>query len=346
MQNILEQFLIQLGYGRCNRENPHMLLKRQGEEIAVVRIYESNEMTTLQVSDMIAQRAYVAAMFEERQILQPLRFLSIILVPDGITDYMKAFAEQLEGVWFLSKKQKRLCVFEQQSMDYWNLYDSISDFILDDPWKAYRKKQIQGYVKLLQPVTMVLIAINILVFLITLSKGDVYSAQDMYEFGAVTGYAIFEDKEYWRLVTSMFLHFGISHLGSNMISLIALGNMLEKRLGHIKYAILYMVSGIGAAGVSTMLQYIKSQYVDAIAVSAGASGAIFGVIGGLIWMVCKQKWCSKGQSVYEEIPMKSLLLMTFFSLFSGFTTAGVDNAAHVGGLIIGFLFSFLLARKR
>ena len=132
----------------------------------------------------------------------------------------------------------------------------------------------------------------------------------------------------------MFMHFGISHLVNNMIVLFALGDNLERALGHVKYLILYLFSGIGANWISMMIGN-----KDPMVVSAGASGAIFGVIGGLFYAVA----VNKGR--LEDLQTKQLAVMIVLSLYMGLTSSDVDNAAHVAGLILGILLGILLYRK-
>ena len=201
---------------------------------------------------------------------------------------------------------------------------------------------------MLGPVTLVMVVLNIMVYCLAAFHGDVYDAGYMYSIGAITFDSIFIKGEYYRLFSSMFLHFGLSHLVNNMISLICLGTMLERRMGSVRYGILYLSSGLLAGLTSVSVEYYQVMHLgeQSYSVAAGASGAIFGVIGGLIAVVLKQKWqSSRGQSE-PQISMRSILFMAFVSLYQGFTTMGVDNAAHVGGMIFGFLLSFLLACKR
>lgn len=141
-------------------------------------------------------------------------------------------------------------------------------------------------------------AVNALVFLYLEAAGSSEDAYFMYTKGAMLKVAVIEDGEYYRLLTAMFMHFGISHLVNNMIVLFALGDNLERALGHIKYLILYLFSGIGANWISMMIGN-----KDPMVVSAGASGAIFGVIGGLFYAVA----VNKGR--LEDLQTKQLAVM-------------------------------------
>ena len=178
-------------------------------------------------------------------------------------------------------------------------------------------------------------AMNIIVFLVMELLGDTQSTKYMAEHGAMHPLFITQDHQYWRFFTAMFLHFGSEHLLNNMVVLGASGVILEEALGHVKFTVLYVLAGIGGSILSCMEMLTANDY----AVSAGASGAIFGVIGGLLWVVI----CHKGH--YETLSGKGLLVMIALSLYYGISTGGVDNWGHIGGLIMGFLLCMILYRK-
>lgn len=183
-------------------------------------------------------------------------------------------------------------------------------------------------------VNVLLIALNVLIFLYLEIAGSTEDAYFMYTKGAMLAPAVLEDGEYYRLLTAVFLHFGIQHLLNNMLVLFVLGDNLERALGHLKYLIFYLVCGVGANYVSMMLKG-----ADSMIVSAGASGAIFGVIGGLLYAVL----VNRGQ--LEDLSTRQLVVMICFSLYFGFTSTGVDNAAHISGLLIGILLGMVLYRR-
>ncbi|MEI3340163.1 MAG: rhomboid family intramembrane serine protease [Eubacterium sp.] len=185
------------------------------------------------------------------------------------------------------------------------------------------------------PVNITLVVINIIVFFVLDVCGDTTDGIYMFEHGAMYPYAVWPEHEWYRLLTSAFLHFGISHLVNNMIMLVCLGSYLERALGSVKYAIFYVISAVGSSLVS-MMHMLKT---DDIAVSGGASGVIFAVIGALLYLVIRNK------GHFEDLTMLRFLIMMGLSLYYGFTTTGVDNAAHLGGLCIGFVLGIIFYRK-
>lgn len=183
-------------------------------------------------------------------------------------------------------------------------------------------------------VNTMLIAVNVIYFLYLEIVGSTENVGFMYAHGALLSPAVLIDKEYYRLLTAMFMHFGISHIVNNMLVLFVLGDNLERALGHVKYLVLYFVCGIGSNWIS---MYLKG--VDSFTVAAGASGAIFGVIGGLLYAVT----INKGQ--LEDLSTRQLVVMIGFSLYFGFTSSGVDNMAHISGLVLGILLGLILYRR-
>ena len=181
----------------------------------------------------------------------------------------------------------------------------------------------------------VLIAVNILYFFWLEFHGSTENAAFMVEHGAMYVPLVVREREYYRLLTAVFMHFGISHLVNNMVILFVLGDNLERALGKVKYLVFYLICGVGA-NVFSMVVSIREYE---LAVSAGASGAIFGVIGGLLYVVIR----NRGR--LEDLSTRQLALFVACSLYFGFTSTGIDNAAHVGGLVLGFLLAAIFYRN-
>ena len=154
--------------------------------------------------------------------------------------------------------------------------------------------------------------------------------------GAAYTPCIVEEGETYRIFTSMFLHFGIEHLINNMLVLFVLGSRLERVIGSLRFAVIYFLGGI-AGNVVSLLYDLKQ---GETAVSAGASGAVFAVMGGMILVVL----CNKGR--LEDLSMRQILVLAVFSLYFGFTSSGVDNAAHLGGFLAGFILAVIVYHPR
>ena len=181
-----------------------------------------------------------------------------------------------------------------------------------------------------------LIIVNSVVFLILSMFGNTEDAYFMLQHGAMYGPSVTEAHEFYRLVTCLFLHFGIQHLLNNMVMLGALGWNLEKEIGKIKFLLIYFLSGIGGNLCSLLWDIKRGEQV----VSAGASGAIFGLRGALVYRLVA--W----RATRVRLSGRGMLILVALSLYFGLTSSGVDNFAHIGGLICGFLFSVLLYRRK
>lgn len=184
--------------------------------------------------------------------------------------------------------------------------------------------------------TVGIIVINIAVFLILTVLGNTEDAVFMLGHGAAYEPLITQNHEFYRILTSIFLHFGITHLLNNMVLLGALGWNLEMEIGKIKFLIIYLFSGIGGNLFSLWHDISAGE----AAVSAGASGAIFGLMGALVYVVA----VNRGR--LGRLSGRGMLIMVALSLYFGLTSSGVDNSAHIGGLICGFLLAALLYRKK
>lgn len=183
-------------------------------------------------------------------------------------------------------------------------------------------------------VTIALVIANILVFIIMELVGNTEDTSFMMQAGAVWPPYV-EKGQYWRLFTATFMHFGFEHILNNMLILACAGTILEDALGHLKYLVLYLLAGIGGSTLS----YLQMLYSTDYAVAAGASGAIFGIIGALLWIVILHK------GRYKTLTGKGLLFMIVISLYYGISSGEVDNWGHIGGLIMGFLLGIILYRK-
>lgn len=170
-------------------------------------------------------------------------------------------------------------------------------------------------------ISAALVIINVIVYIICTFTGNL-----LYNMGRSDVTDILVYKEYGRLVYSLFLHGSFGHLFNNMFILFFLGTMIEKEVGHIRYMVIYFLSGVGGNGISLLAKLFNGDLSGSI----GASGAIFGLDGVLLAMVL----FFNGRM--ENVTPIRVVLMIAYSLYSGFTGTNVDNAAHVGGVLTGF----------
>lgn len=193
--------------------------------------------------------------------------------------------------------------------------------------------ELLAFLKTRKKVNLTIVAINILVFLILSIMGNTEDASFMLAHGACFA-PLIEQGEVYRLFTAMFLHFGIEHLIGNMLLLIFLGDTLERVAGPIRYLLIYLLGGLGGNVLSCYFAIRNQSY----AVSAGASGALFAVIGALVYIAVRQK------GDVEEISGKRLLWMAGLSILQGFGAAGIDGYAHIGGFLCGGILAFFVIK--
>lgn len=196
-------------------------------------------------------------------------------------------------------------------------------------------QEAADFIKSRQPVNLAIVLTNVIVFLILSVMGDTENGYFMVLHGANYAPYVVEYGEYYRLFTCMFLHFGVQHLFNNMLVLLFLGDAVEKQAGKLRFLAIYLVGGMAGNALSV----IYDMYMGDYSVSAGASGAVFSVIGALVAIVI----LNRGK--VPEYTRRRMFLMASLSVLQGLTATGVDNCAHIGGMACGFLLAMLFHRK-
>lgn len=197
-----------------------------------------------------------------------------------------------------------------------------------------RAKETEDLFKSNKPIiTYILIGINLLLFLLMYIFGaGSENINTLLKFGALSKPHIMINNEYYRIFTSAFLHIGFIHLLFNMYALNALGNQVENYFGKKKYLIIYFVSILTSSLLSLIITPMGI-------ISAGASGAIFGLFGALLYFGYNYR------AYFGNVILKQLLPIIIINLFIGFMSQGINNAAHIGGLFGGFLVSYATGLK-
>jgi len=209
-----------------------------------------------------------------------------------------------------------------------------------DPIVERDQEFIRALIHRSTPFTYLFIGITVGVFALMALHGGmgVMSANPraLIGFGAKDNLLIDQDHEYWRLVTSTFIHIGIVHILLNDYALWIVGQEIERIYGSARFVVLFMATGLVAS--------VASYLFNPGAVSAGASGSIFGLFGALVAFAFRHR---------NEIPKglsrdikRRLIPVIFLNLFIGFSIGIVDNAAHIGGLVAGLILGFIIPYKR
>lgn len=177
-------------------------------------------------------------------------------------------------------------------------------------------------------VTYGLLALTIIMFLLMTVNGGSQNIFTLVYFGAKSNPAIVAG-EWWRLITPMFLHIGFTHILFNGLIVYFLGSQLEMILGHFRYFLLYILSGILGNAASFAFNF---------SISAGASTAVFGLFASTI--VLGKLY--PNQTGIQQLSRNYIALIIINILF-GLFNSSIDNAGHIGGLVGGYLVMYLLS---
>lgn len=184
-------------------------------------------------------------------------------------------------------------------------------------------------------VTELVVGANLGVFVWMVLSGVEWLSPDartLVAWGANYG-PLTRGPEVWRLASSAFIHGGLLHLGFNMYALWMAGRLVERVYGHAGYALVYLFAGLAGSTASA--------FVSPLVASVGASGAVFGVFGALLAFLLRRRSLLMPEVVKPL--RRSVITVVLFNVAFGFTVPGIDNAAHLGGLLAGFLGGLLLA---
>jgi rhomboid protease GluP len=186
-------------------------------------------------------------------------------------------------------------------------------------------------------VTQAIFGINVAVFVVMLLSGVSMlgnpSGQDLVRWGANFG-PLTVGGEWWRLLTCVFIHGGLLHIAFNMWCLWDLGRLAESVYGHWTFAAVYFLSGVSAS--------LASVIWNPVILSVGASGAIFGIAGALIASFYLGEFSLPRAAMSGML--RSVVMFVGYNLFFGAVIARTDNAAHIGGLLMGLLLGALIAK--
>jgi rhomboid protease GluP len=243
---------------------------------------------------------------------------------------VQAFADVFAG-------NKASVTPEQLDQTYEELKDRFpapdKDILSKPPETA--KQKWTGFFSLFIPrkgffITPILVDLNLAVFLLMALSGVnilLPDSQSLINWGA-NSRSLTLDGQWWRIITCCFLHIGIFHLLFNMYALLYIGALLEPQLGRLRFVTAYLLTGVMAS--------VTSIYWHPFTLSAGASGAIFGMYGVFLALLTTNLI----DKVRRTALLASIGIFVAYNLLAG-TKSGVDNAAHVGGLISGMLIGYL-----
>ncbi len=330
VKNQLEDYFTEEGYNKIPSNLPEFtnFFRLENNYVNVFHVIDYRKDLYISEDQYIHIKETINQFFDEKGI-KNVHILSLIICTDSIK--AKMLCKDDPFCWMIDPYDKRLIVYENQVNDFYGMRGKLEYWLshmqeipIEEPElqpKHKDKRKQRPY------VTISIVIINIIIFIICTFTGNL-----LYNKGAFSALNILEDNEYYRILTCIFLHWDIDHLLSNMLILYYLGEVVEKYFGHVRYGIIYFAAGIFGNILSMSYEIFTAHYVQ----SAGASGAVFGIIGALLLLVLVHK------GHLEQITLGRLLFMIAYSLYSGFVGSNINNAAHIGGFLSGVGVAFAL----
>jgi membrane associated rhomboid family serine protease len=203
---------------------------------------------------------------------------------------------------------------------------------LDEVSQQHRHRQLKN-----APAVLFFIAANIIVFLIEVARHSGSDPAVLHRLGALDFYSVVIDHQYWRLLTALFLHYGTMHLLFNLFALYVLGPPLERIIGHVRLSVCYLISGLGStAGVI----FLTAAHLIRPSEVVGASGCIMGIVGAWAGFLLRHR---RAPGAWQRL-MNILLIVAIQAVFD-LSTPQISMAAHVCGLVTGFVVGLLMAPK-
>lgn len=288
-----------------------------------LRLFVILDNTTLRIyseSDLHRFEQMARESLEEAAQGSNVEILFLIYTEDILRDALLAKKFQC---WFADVGRKRVMIFEDQPADFAGMEKLINTYAFAGT----------GNQKMVIPwITIGLILINVLIFICMEIKGSTMDdISYMVEHGASFWKLEYEQHEYYRWFTCIFLHFGIGHLFNNMLVLYLVGTYAEIMYGRMRYLLLYLSTGVLSSIASSAYYMMKDEAV----VSVGASGAIYGIIGAFVIVL----WINRRQ-LKGTWGRWGLILAVL--IYSGMTGKSADTTAHISGFIGGIIMGGLL----
>lgn len=335
----LDNLLIEQGFYKVS-SNLHefsFFFHSENAYVNVLQVIDYNQQLYISTDQYAHIKDTIRDFFRKKGI-NDVHILSLLVSAD--MEKAKQLCGQDAFCWLIDPVGNRLIIHENQVADFYGMKNVLESFLYEIAKKTYGGQaafssaqevyedsspaggSVSGArMKVLSWGNILLVTMNVILFIACMFTGN-----RLYDIGAFSVKNIMEGREWYRIVSSMFLHADIQHLFSNMLILYYIGNVVEKHIGCVPYMIIYFLSGIVGNMFSAGYEMLTGNYVS----SVGASGAVFGIEGALLMLVL----IYKGKCT--EVTAGRLVFSIAFSLYCGFTSSHINNAAHIGGVLAGF----------
>ncbi|MCM1267780.1 MAG: rhomboid family intramembrane serine protease [Bacteroidales bacterium] len=328
--NRLEDLFYAQGYEKLPSNLPefNFYCHREMQGINVLHVIDYRQGLYIS-GDQYAHLKEKITEFFARRGEPEIHVMTLILSED--TEKARRLCEEDAFCWIIDAGAFRLIVHETQVSDFYGWKGILEEYLLAAARESAETepgaKRSKMDLRTLSPINVLLVTVNVIVFIICTFTGDL-----LYNKGAFGAVELLQG-DFYRLFTAMFLHWDVEHLFSNMIVLYYVGAMVEREFGPFPYVAIYLLSGLAGNIFSVGYELLTGSY----GISAGASGAVFGVEGALLLLVMLHR------GRLSTLTAGRVAFAIAFSLYCGFTSAGINNAAHVGGVLMGFLTAAVVA---
>ena len=321
----LETLFFEQGYGKIPSNLPEFIFycRRETQGMNVLYVIDYRQGLYISKDQYVHLKEKIFQFFQNKGE-QEIHVMTLVLCTD--TEKARKLCENDSLCWVIDAQAYRLLIHETQTADFYGWKDLLEEYLFSLARERHEEAKPVGVadekrIYALSWANIILVAVNVIVFLICTFTGKL-----LYNRGALSVEEVLVNGEFYRLFTSMFLHWNVEHLFSNMIVLYYVGAIVERELGTLPYTVLYLLSGL----MGNLFSIGYELFVNLYGSSAGASGAVFGVEGALLFLVMIRR------GRLESMTLGRVAFAVAFSLYCGFTSAGVNNAAHVGGVLMGF----------
>lgn len=344
MKEELTAFLVLEGYSPVSSNLPEFLvfLKKEYRHYNVLFVIELEDDSTFTKEryESVKDSAYKLL---EQKGLEEMHILTLVI--SGNEEHALQVTEDDRNAWVIHRDKNILLSDGNRVVDFYGMKALLNRF-LDEPEAAKRTIEKAGQVAVeklererekaqAKPavpwVTIGIILLNIIIYIICTFTGDL-----LYNVGELNLQRVLVHAEWYRVITSVFLHLNTRHIVNNMLTLYLLGSVLEITMGKWKYLICYLTTGVAASVVSLFAKWLEGTDVSSI----GASGAIFGLLG--MFLVMEIASIDFKKITFRRIYRIFLpILCVLLGVYGDVMDASIDHEAHIGGLIAGIVIQII-----